>query len=290
MTITNSRGNSIEFGKHFKLMDDFRLSGNVAKVNYSDSVLDGSYYDNTKLENQDYTIPFFLDRMDNGPEWVEDKRNELYTILNPKNNPLRIDFETMAGRAYYLNANLESVPSFLTEFENDNRLWTKGLIQLSTGDPYYYYQEESMVDVAMWIGGLEFPLEIPEGGLEIGYRTNSFFANLVNNGQSPTGMEVYFRANGTVKNPSIMDATTYEEFKIITDMKAGDVIILNTNRGKKSLTLLQNNVRTNIFSRRKMNSKFIQLQVGDNIIKYDAELGVDNLDIQIKYTPKIIGV
>lgn len=290
MKITNSRGESITFGTHFKLMDDFELSGKKASVNYSDSTLDGSHYQNTRLENQDYRIPFFIDRKNRPQFWIEEHRSEVLRILNPKSNPHRIDFTTKAGVEYYLNANLEESPTFGTGFDNDNPLWLKGFLSYSSGDPYFYENKVDVIDVALWIGNFTFPLEIVEDGIEMGYRTNSYIANVVNRGHVPNGMTIIFRANGLVRNPSLLDTRTYELFKLDIEMIAGDIIEVSTHKGNKKITLNRNNEITNIFGKRQMRSKFLQLEVGDNILRYDADFGVDRLDIQIKTTPRLMGV
>lgn len=137
MTITNSRGDSITFGRHFRLERDFDLSGTAATVNYSETTVDGSHYQNTKLENKDFDVPFFIYKSINEPWWIEEKRNQAYKVFNPKANPMRIDITTKAAEEYYINANLEGVPSFPTGFENDNNTWQKGLLQFSANDPFF---------------------------------------------------------------------------------------------------------------------------------------------------------
>lgn len=292
MTITNSRGDSITFGHHFKLVDDFELSGLKADVNYSESTSDGSHYQNTKLANGEYTIPFFIDRKHGGHEWIEEKRAEAYRVLNPTTNPMRIDFKTKGGKEYYIIANLESIPTFGKGFENDNRLWLLGLIQLTSGDPYYYEKEAKVVDIALWVGNFEFPLEIPEEGIEMGYRSPSLIVNVLNDGQTDTGMTIRFRARGTLTNPSLMNVNTYESIKINTTMLPSDIIEIVTYRGRRTVTLIRNNVRTDIFNLIDFpdNSVFLQLLIGDNLFRYDADTGVDNLEVSMSFTQRKLGV
>lgn len=290
MIITNSRGDSITFGRHFRLHKDFALSGLSATVNYTESTVDGSHYQNTVLDNKDFEIPFTIHKSFNEPWWVEEKRNEAYKVFNPKANPLRIDITTKAGEEYYINANLEGAPSFPTGFENDNQVWQRGLLQFSANDPYFYSKNEEKVDIALWVGNFEFPLDIPEEGTEMGYRAPSLIVNVFNDGQESTGMMIRFRALGTLSTPSLVNVNTYDSLKINTTMLPGDVIEVSTYKRRKRVTLISNGVKSNIFNLLDLSSTFLQLDLGDNLFRYDAVEGLDNLEVSMTFTPRLLGV
>lgn len=291
LKITNSNGDSIEFGRHFKLIEGFDLSNLSANVSYSDSTRDGATYQRTVLDTRDFDISFFLDKDYNEQWWVEEKRRELYRVCNPKHNPMRLDFTTKANESYYLNANLESTPSLPQGFSNDNRVWQKGLIQFSCDDPYLYQAASKLVDVALWIPSFEFILEIPEGeGIEMGTRSQNLIANVINDGDSDTGMIIRFKALATIQNPKLVNVNTYEELLLNVEMKQGDVIEVSTYVGKKMVTLIRNNVKSNIFNKVDLYSKFLQLSPGDNLFRYDASFGVDNLEVAMIFTNRYVGV
>lgn len=290
MTITNSRGDAISFGHHFKLMSDFSLSATPATVNYSESTTDGSNYQNTVLENKEFEIPFYIFRNNRDFWWIEEQRSLAYKVFNPKCNPFRIDIVTRAGEEYYISGNLEGVPSFPTGPDNDNLGWQKGLLQFSANDPYFYAKNEEKVDIALWVGAFEFPLEIPEEGIEMGYRAPSLIVNVLNDGQESTGMLIRFKALGTLANPSLINVNTYEELKLNGSMQAGDIVEISTYKRRKSVMLIRNGVKTNIFNSLDINSKFLQLEIGDNLFRYDAESGLDNLEVSMTFTPRLLGV
>ena len=288
--ITNSNGDSIEFGRHFRLIEGFDLSNLSANVSYSESTKDGATYQRTVLDTRDFDISFFLYNDNREKWWVEERRQELFRVFNPKQNPMRIDFTTKAGEIYFLNANLESTPNLPQGFENANNMWQKGLLQFSCDDPYIYTKDVH-VDIASWVGAFSFPLNIPQGvGIEMGYRSQNLIANAVNTGQSEAGMVVRFKALATVLNPAIVNVNTYEFLKINTTMIQGDVIEISTYTGRKGATLIRNNVRSNIFNKIDLMSKFLQLEPGDNLFRYEADEGVDNLEVDFVYTPKMVGV
>ena len=70
-----------------------------------------------------------------------------------------------------------------------------------------------------------------------------------------------------------------EKLKSITGstIVVGDDIYICTVKGKKSITLLRNGVRTNILNCLTKDSSWIQLVKGDNILAYTAEKGSEML-------------
>ncbi|MFD2442936.1 phage tail family protein [Bacillus sp. CGMCC 1.16607] len=290
MTITNSRGDSITFGRHFRLAEDFALSGLSATINYTESTSDGSKYQNTVFDNKEFEIPFIIYKSISDFLWIEEKRNEAYKVFNPKANPMRIGITTKADKEYYINANLEGVPSFPSGFENNNQVWQRGLLQFSANDPFFYSNNEEKVDIALWVGNFEFPLEISEEGIEMGYRAPSLIVNVFNDGQESTGMLIRFRALGTLSTPSLVNVNTYESLKINITMLPGDVIEVSTYKRRKRVTLIRNGVISNIFNQLDLSSKFLQLDLGDNLFRYDAVEGLDNLEVSMTFTPRLLGV
>lgn len=290
LKITNSRGDSIQFGRHFRLSDGFDLSNLQADVSYSESTRDGASYQRTVLSTRGFDLMFFIYNAYRERWWVEERRRELFRIFNPKHNPMRLDFTTKGGENYYLNANLESAPSLPQGFENDNKAWQKGLLQFTCDDPFIYSGDSTSVDIAVWIGAFEFPLEIPEEGIEMGYHSESLIANVVNDGDSETGMIIKFRALGTVVNPSLININTYEEFKLNLTMQGGDVIEVSTYVGRKTITLIRNNVRSNIFNTVDLASVFLHLEPGDNLFRYDADEGLESLEVSMNFTNRFVGV
>ncbi|RPJ97294.1 phage tail family protein [Rummeliibacillus sp. TYF005] len=290
LKITNASGESIEFGRHFRLYEDINLSGLKADVSYSESANDGSSYQRTRLDVRDINVPFFINRTVEGNEWIEERRQEAYRVLNPKKNPMRLDFTTKSGESYFLNAELTASPDFPTGFENSNYRWQKSLLQFTCSDPYLYEKDETLVQIATWIPAFEFALEIPTDGIEMGYRSPSLIANVFNGGQEDSGMIIKFKANGTLSTPSLVNVNTYEEFKLNMDLVGGDIVEVSTYKGKKYAYLTRNNIKISVFGKVDLDSKFLQLETGDNLFRYDAKSGVDNLEVSMYFANKFVGV
>lgn len=292
LKITNKNGDSIEFGRHYRLIEGLDFSALTANVSYSESTRDGGIYQNTILDIREFDLSFFIYNDYQGYEFVEERRLELFKVFNPKMNPFRVEFTTKGGKSYYINANLTAIPSLPQGLDSDNRVWQKGLLQFSSGDPFLYAAGEDgnkTVEIASLIKNFEFPLEILPEGIELGYREPNLIANVFNEGNE-TGILIRFRANAQVSNPSLVNVNTYQKFELNINMIRGDIIEVSTYTGRKSVTLIRNNVRTNIFNSVTLDSTFLKLQSGDNLFRYDASENIEFLEVSMNFTPTLVGV
>ena len=104
-------------------------------------------------------------------------------------------------------------------------------------------------------------------------------------------MRIEFKSLATVVNPSLFDVYTRKYIKIKRTLNAGDKLVVNTNFGNKRVEMIRSNgVRQNVFYYIDLNSTFLQLAPGDNLFRYDAEQGLDNLEMALYYKPLYIGV
>lgn len=164
-------------------------------------------------------------------------------------------------------------------------IYTDFMVAFYCPYPFWREEHETRTDVAAWIGGFEFPepdgLEIPEDGMEFGYREPSLIVPVYNSGYIETGMRVVFRAIGSVTNPSVLNVNTQQYMKLNMEMEAGDVVTVNTGFNKKGITLTRSGVTSNIFRKRAAGWTWLQLAPGDTLIRYDADANIDNLEVTI---------
>ena len=73
-------------------------------------------------------------------------------------------------------------------------------------------------------------------------------------------------------------------------MSAGEIITINTAFGEKRVESCLNGITTNAFNYIDFNSTFLQLDIGDNLFRYNADLNIDNLEVSIYYMPQYLGV
>lgn len=135
---------------------------------------------------------------------------------------------------------------------------------------------------------LYFPIDgIPFGEYDLS-RTKSFY----NSGDVDVGMEIEITAYETVTNP-IIYASNGDFFgvgygtgnKVVT-MSAGDKIVIKTGRNAKSVVM---NGTTNLLSKVKPLSKWLQMKAGDNefTVNSDDE-SVRNMIFTIKFKQRYV--
>lgn len=165
------------------------------------------------------------------------------------------------------------------------------LISLLCPHPWWF-DKEIKTEIAYWVGTFEFPLEIPEEtGIEMGYREPSSIVNVNNTSDNVAPLKLQFKATGTVVNPSIVNVGTQELLKIEMTLQPGDVLTINTERGNEYVQLNRNGVISNAFNYLSIESDpHLSLEVGDNLLRYDADDFVTNLEVTIYFTPQYVGV
>lgn len=187
-----------------------------------------------------------------------------------------------------------SVKYSTTVVEN-NEVVCKFKIEGICADPLFKDTVENKVSIATTRGMFHFPLMIgvKDNGfptIMFGLREPSLFVNVYNKGAVDTGMRIVFKALGTLSNPSLVDVNTQEYFKINKTMYPGETIEVDTNIGSKHVVGKLNGREENYFKYRDLDSIWLQLKMGDNIFRYDAELGIDNLEVYMYFSNKYLEV
>lgn len=275
----NEKGQSIEFSvwSPFFIQKIDGLNGLKNTIYTSKSMYeDGASYVASTIEARDITLNGYI---------LKDKefnREKLIAILNPKLNGKLVYINRDIKK--YINCRIEqspvttrdSVPRFLIHFYCLNPFWK---------------EEEIKTDIALWRGDFHFPLVIPVSkGIIMGHREPSLIINIKNNGNVTCGMRIEFRARATLENPSLFNINTREFIKINKVMKAGEKIIVDTNFGNKKIIAELNGVTTNAINYIDLDSTFLQLDIGDNVFRYNADKNIDNLEVTIYKTPQYLGV
>lgn len=287
---TNTSGGSITFGVgsiyHVNVSKDVTGLSDLADTIYSTSSngQDGDTVIGVRIEPRDIVIKGKI-RDDTKANQLTYRRNAV-KILNPKiAGTLTYQIGTYVRR---IGAIVDGAPKFthsgqLQEFE----------VNLKCLSPFWEEERDRKEDIATWIGDWEFPCEIlrdDEQSMIFGHHEESVIVDVFNSGDITTGMRVVFRALGALSNPLLFNVNTREFLKVNIDLAAGDVLTIDTNYGRKTVTLVHNGVTTNVYRYIDVDSTFMQLDVGDNLFRYDASSGFDNLECTIYFSQKYLGV
>lgn len=204
------------------------------------------------------------------------QRDRLYSFFQPRSKGMLFYYDDPIARkiAYYV----ESVePSGDDEVKNIT-------VSLICPDPKFYALDDQLTELAVWEGLIEWPIEITDEPFELTRKVNTLIGNINNPSAVPMGLTVKFMASGTVTNPSLYDVNRRELMQINTTMHAGDVIIVTTGDGNKRVKLVSGGVATNINNKMQYPPKWLKAYQGDNLFRYNADEGIDNLSVSILST------
>ena len=290
MTFTNSKGQSVELGNNPPFILTKIEGTGAVDVNIQSQkspYQDGSTYLDNTLEPRPISIEVML-LADTIGEMIK-SRHRLLKAFNPKLGPGKLVYQ-LGNIKRKIEAISELAPVFSDAGDFKDTM-QPGLIQLYCPNPFWRDLIETKEDISTEVGNFSFPWGIPPEGTELSIRTISFITNIYNPGDVETPVKIFLRARGTVENPIIENLNTGEYIKVKRTLSDGDVLEINTEFGNKRVEIIRSNGdRENVFHYIDYKSTFFSVEAGDTTIKYDAEIGENNLDVSIYYTPKYLGV
>lgn len=288
LTYINSRGETLEFSItsvfHCNVSKDVTGIAGIDNTIYKTNSMGqhGDTYISQRYEARDITIVGNINSRDK--DRVLELRRQAEKILNAELDAKLI--YTYKDFVRVIDCKVDGRPQF-----KSSKVFMQYSIPITCCNPFWREEAEAKKDIAAWVSSWEFDFEIPEEGIELGYREPSVIVNVYNEGDVKSGMRVEFRAAGTVVNPVLLNVDTQEYLKLIdTTMVAGDVITINTEYGSKGATLTRDGEVLDYFRHIDVDSTFMQLAIGDNVFRYDAESGVTALEATIYHNNKYLGV
>lgn len=274
------------------------LESSELDISTSDNALvDGASVDGKKIKPRPIHIEASFKSNKNNPE----NRANVIKFFNPKYTGKALI--TNMGVSRNIEYELEGW-TFASVRNMDNKL--KILVDLLCPDPYMLNVDNygknmanisalfafpwRMLSTRMTNGKLDYPDKARGmllGGMTMGYRTLYKEVVLANDGDVPTGVQIQFVATrGPVTNPKITNTGTGQYMRVNVAMQQGDILLIDTNDRHQVITL--NGV--NYYQHIDRKSEPFKLAVGDNYLEYDADENYTNLDVNLFYTPKYLGV
>lgn len=279
LIVENEKGEQLEL-THNDAYDVIKIEGlnpPPAAINNTEiSGVDGAKFNNSKVRVRNLVI--YL----NIKSPIEKNRQALYNYFHIKRK-VKIYFKNQ-NRDVYIEGYVETFENDL--FEN----LQQPQISIICPEPFWKAVDNLLVEFSNEISLFEFPFAIEEEGIELS-RVNLETFKVINNGNVETGAIIeLFATTNQILNPTIYNRTTQTYFKVNFNMHEGDIIRINTNQGQKSVTLTRGNYTSNIIGSRESGSSWIQLIPGLNEIAYDADVGVENLMVNLTLIRKYEGV
>ena len=133
-----------------------------------------------------------------------------------------------------------------------------------------------------------FPTESP---MVFGMQDIYTSVDVENNGTAETGLTFIMRAKKACTNPTIYNYVTNEFMKINLEFVQGDEVTITTGQGNKTITLLREGVKSNIFNLLDKDSTWLELPTEGATFVYEVETGsVANLVVTIEHNDLYEGV
>lgn len=189
---------------------------------------------------------------------------------------------------YYKNGTRDVYIEGYVEVIECDLFTQKQIAQVSILCPQPYFKAaEDLISYFSDISALfQFPFSMSAEGVEISSITRNVRKSIINTGDMECGLIIDLYAVGEVVNPVIYDVFQRTHIKLMFKMAAGDRIIINTNVGSKSITLIRGGVSSNAVGYMYPDSTWLTLGAGDNVFTYECESGSDNL--QLTFTASIL--
>ena len=224
---------------------------------------------------------------------TEKEMDERKQFLNRYFDP-RYEIDVMY-KNYFLRFVPDNTVKYGTSEKENNDTIVQFQIKGTCADPLFSEINGSKETIAATIATFHFPLimstNLYERGIVFGYRQPSLTAKVTNKGAVEVGMKIVFKAIGELTNPRLIDVDTREFVAIEKSMVAGEEIVINTNVGEKSIQgKIGNEGYSNYFMYKDLDSTWLQLRLGDNLFRYDADSGLDNLEVYLYFYNKYLEV
>ena len=293
-TVINYLGDSIklELGRPeksgFLIKSVLGLGPSKANINTTEvSTNDGSLFNSARLNQRNIVFDFiFVDSVNR--ENIEDVRQKSYKYFPLKKN-LDLLIETdnrIVKTTGYVESN---EPNIFSSQEGSQ-------ISIICPDPHFYSAGPDGNNTTVFYGVesvFEFPFSnesLTDPLIVFGNIQNKTENVITYKGDSEIGITIQIHAIGGAGSITLYNTGTRESMRIDTvklealtgsGIVAGDDIIIKTQKGDKSITLIRGGKTTNILNCLDKRSDWFSLAKGDNIFAFTAESGTTNLKLWI---------
>lgn len=177
----------------------------------------------------------------------------------------------------------------------NNEVLTRFKISGISYNPLFKDSKTQDVDAAKTKGNFHFPLIINQDPqtppmILFGVREPSLITTIINKGQVETGFTLVFSATSEVENPYLINVVTQEFIKINKKFVAGEKVEINTQRGEHKIVGTLKGQVSSYAKFRDLDMSWIQLKVGENVFRYNADSNPGGLDVFINFSNKFLEV
>lgn len=208
-------------------------------------------------------------------DFQKDNKEKLVSIVRP-------DLAAkLYADDYYLNVRPTSTPAI-----DPSEKFAK--FQFSVLAAYPYWQKDDSAKVVL--AGLQYMFKFPwniSKEYQFAKLMETQFINVPNRGQLPVPMTVTFYARGNCLNPKITNVNTGKFMVIRKSLVAGERVVVEITHDR---TYVTSSVDGDVRGALSLKSTLNRLDVGDNVLKPEAEEGGNQLEVSINFATEIVGI
>lgn len=290
VTYTNNAGDVMVFtNKTTTRITEFNGYGGAnAQITMQKSYKqDGATLIDTTMEVRDIGLDFVI--VAKNELEVAETRRQISRLFNPKNMGV-FRIEDRNGVVREIGAVAFATPVF----SKKGGPIQKGSVVLLCPDPYWRSSTEQVEQLAVFEGGLKFPLVLPT--IFGNQKTGSKSRIVLNDGDVSTPILVTFE--GPATSPiRIENSTTGEFIEIAQNLLEEEKMIVDTTFGKKRVTkVLADGTEVNAFNHIKVSpdpkesSTFFYLGRGNNLLTYSTGSDFEKAPVTIRFYPRYVSV
>ena len=281
LKLENKAGDYLTFNQNspFTISEIEGLNPPDATINTSQiAMVDGAKFNSAKVNMRTINIAFAIEKQ------AAKNRIEVYKVLKSK-QWIRLYYEGDYRKVY--------IDGYISNIDVDH-FAMKQIVTCSILCPSPFFSDaQNMVNSLLRsIKMFHFPFYSTETPMiTFGKVYNEIGVSIENNGDVETGIIIILYARSAVSNPKIYDYVKRKYFGLKINMVAGDQITIDTRLGEKTVTLLRNGVKTNIFNSITNGSEWLQLDAHGSTYVHEVETGnASNVDLKIKHNNLYEGV
>ena len=208
-------------------------------------------------------------------EFVATNKERLLSVVRPDLSA------KLYADDYYLNVRPTATPTI-----DPTGKFAK--FQFSVLAAYPYWQKDDSAKVVL--SGLQYMFKFPwniSKQYQFAKLIETQFINVPNRGQLPVPMTVTFYARGYCKNPKITNVNTGKIMAINKQLVAGERVVVEITHER---TYVTSSIDGDIRGALSLKSTLNRLDVGDNVLKPEAEEGGNQLEVSIDFATEIVGI
>lgn len=249
--------------------------------------IDGARYNSSKLETREIVITI---RLNGAGAITEANRQRLYRFF-PTKEWCKF-YYTNNFRDVFIECYANSVE--VSPFDNGQTM------QVSLLCPQPYFKSLALIidDISKELSRFEFPFSFGSNGatnptVQVWEETDDAIpfseiemdrvTNVYNNSESECGMIIEIYIVRSVNTITIQNTDTGEFLTLNYQFNPEDKVIINTNKGEKSILLIRSGITSNIFPSLVKGSSFFQLNIGNNYFGYTLGEGVEVSRVHILF-------